>query len=1036
MKTFKFNKMEIKENCIQLKIDTIISDVNKNNESPQNEEKNQITALIGYSHCIDLFEFLKLYSKPQKNELLFQTAIIYDSIGYSELSMEYINEALLIIPNVPTIILYKSGLYANQNKLDEAQKWLLKYKYLIGENRYDNYIYESFQTIFYFLLEYEEFIILRNINSMEEKYSNYLKENFIIYYIKSQILEKLAQKIKNADNKRYISYLKESNKIKKTYLQSKKAEIEFIKEQGIKPENFTKLLIFIAPQCLSYRPKKLDEYKNNFIKSGFSLFYTLIKINKILKFKIEIKKYKKIYNEKNTENIGTNNINDILKNILKNSNDDESNDISMKSCKSNIMTLYNSIWLKSFLNRNNSLQKIEIKPIDTKALNINYYTKEGYYSHLNLDDNIIKYIKYNNDYKQNTNLKDDLFLDVITSGKEKESLLNSDNEDKIENDNDINTNSNKTNMISKSKTNNNSNVDLIKISQKETKRTNNETSKFKRIKISLSDIIKKVITKRPKDPNKNKRNKIINNENDVKSKKFCSTDNYNNQIFSKNTSTNINNNINNQIQANTIKIESKVVVVKKKNKDDDDNSDNNKKEKDKDSIRLSDEKERNKEKKFDFIKKGEKNINKTEKNSGLFEKNNLNNNFFIGIKKKEIKNNNNKNKLLSTSSSNKKISLINSKDKSKTINKNVHKNPIFCFGDDKKMDTDYGKYKDADEVNLVSYCLKQLMKKRETKNKKTKQKEIINLTDKMDLLAPQKILNFEKQIFQINDQKFLKSRSKKKKFLNQSLKNQVNTFNFEKKISQKNTLKNSQNNLLSTNKNSYSSNALNGNPKNLKKSGFGNSKKELSKFKSLNYLYGNFYSNNNYLNINFNNYMNYNFNYSNRHEDKKNLDFKFHQNSDKKKDDSSYSKDKFNFRTINLDFKNMSTKLNLHSKKPLLNSFIDSKDKNKKSSQKNLEFVPMPFNKIKNSPSGEMYCLKKKINNFKSNLIKQKTKTSFSKYMLYNLGKKSEALYFSKSINTSEYTKYKNSSINKSKNMKRKYNKTINGKSNLKINNK
>ena len=1029
--------MEIKENCIQLKIDTIISDVNKNNESPQNEEKNQITALIGYSHCIDLFEFLKLYSKPQKNELLFQTAIIYDSIGYSELSMECINEALLIIPNVPTIILYKSGLYANQNKLDEAQKWLLKYKYLIGENKYDNYIYESFQTIFYFLLEYEEFIILRNINSMEEKYSNYLKENFIIYYIKSQILEKLAQKIKNADNKRYISYLKESNKIKKTYLQSKKAEIEFIKEQGIKPENFTKLLIFIAPQCLSYRPKKLDEYKNNFIKSGFALFYTLIKINKILKFKIELKKYKKIYNEKNTENIGTNNINDILKNILKNSNDDESNDISMKSCKSKIMTLYNSIWLKSFLNRNNSLQKIEIKSIDTKALNINYYTKEGYYSHLNLDDNIIKYIKYNNDYKQN-NLKDDLFLDVITSGKEQESLLNSDNEDKIENDNDINTNSNKTNMISKSKTNNNSNVDLIKISQKETKRTNNETSKFKRIKISLSDIIKKVITKRPKDPNKNKRNKIINNENDVKSKKFCSTDNYNNQIFSKNTSTNINNNINNQIQANTIKIESKVVVVKKKNKDDDDNSDNNKKEKekDKDSIRLSDEKERNKEKKFDFIKKGEKNINKTEKNSGLFEKNNLNNNFFIGIKKKEIKNNNNKNKLLSTSSSNKKISLINSKDKSKTINKNVHKNPIFCFGDDKKMDTDYGKYKDADEVNLVSYCLKQLMKKRETKNKKTKQKEIINLTDKMDLLAPQKILNFEKQIFQINDQKFLKSRSKKKKFLNQSLKNQVNTFNFEKKISQKNTLKNSQNNLLSTNKNSYSSNALNGNPKNLKKSGFGNSKKELSKFKSLNYLYGNFYSNNNYLNINFNNYMNYNFNYSNRHEDKKNLDFKFHQNSDKKKDDSSYSKDKFNFRTINLDFKNMSTKLNLHSKKPLLNSFIDSKDKNKKSSQKNLEFVPMPFNKIKNSPSGEMYCLKKKINNFKSNLIKQKTKTSFSKYMLYNLGKKSEALYFSKSINTSEYTKYKNSSINKSKNMKRKYNKTINGKSNLKINNK
>ena len=1028
--------MELKENCIQLKIDKIISDVNIVNEDTQNEEKNQITTLIGYSHCIDLFDFLKLYSKAQKNELLFQTALIYDSIGYSELSMEYINEALLVIPNVPTIILYKCGLYANQNKLDEAQKCLLKYKYLIGENKYDNYIYESFQTIFYYLLDYEEFIILRNINSIEGKYSNYLKENFIIYYIKSQILEKLAQKIKSTDNKRYISYLKESNKIKNTHLQSRKNEIEFLKEQGIRPENFTKLLIFITPQCLNYRPKKLDEYKNNFIKSGFQLFYTLIKINKILKLKIELKKYKKIYNKKNKENISTNNISDTIKNILENSKDDTTNDTSIKSCKDIIMNLSNSIWLKDFLNNNNDEEKIKIKKIDNEELNINYFTKEGYYSHLNLDDNIIKYIKYNNDYKQN-NLKDDLFLDVITSRKDQESKINLNNDDKKEigNDNDININidSNKINIISKSKTNNNSNNDIIKISQKETKRTQNESTKFKRIKISLSDIIKKVITKRPKDPSKNKRNKIINNENDIKSKKFCSTDNYNNQIYSKNGSTNINNNINNQNQANTIKIESKVIIIKKKNKDNG-NIDNSKKEKDKESIKLSDEKERNKEKKFDFIQKGDKNTNKTEKNSGIFEKNILNNNFFIGIKKKDIKNINNKNKLLSTTSSNKKMSLINSKDKSKTINKNVHKNPIFCFGDDKKMDTDYGKNKDTDEVNLVSYCLKQLMKKRENKNKKTKQKEIINLTDKMDMKAPQKILNFEKQVFQINEHKFLKSRSKKKKFLNQSLKNQIYTFNFDKKMSRKNLQKSSQNNLLSTNKNSYSSNALNGNPKNLKKT-FGsnnNNKKELSKFKSLNYLYGNFYSNNNYLNINFNNYMNYNFNYSNRHEDKKKMDFKFHQNSDKKKDDSSYSKDKFNFRTINLDFKNMSTKLNSHNKKPLLNSFIDSKDKNKKSSQKNLELVLMPFNKIKNSPSGEMYCLKKKINNFKSNLIKQKVKTSFSKYMLYNIGKKSDALYFSKSINTSEYTKYKNSSINKSKNLKSKYNKTMKDKSSIK----
>ena len=40
------------------------------------------------------------------------------------------------------------------------------------------------------------------------------------------------------------------------------------------------------------------------------------------------------------------------------------------------------------------------------------------------------------------------------------------------------------------------------------------------------------------------------------------------------------------------------------------------------------------------------------------------------------------------------MSQINSKDKAKTINKNVHNNPIFYFIDKKKMDTDYGKNKD------------------------------------------------------------------------------------------------------------------------------------------------------------------------------------------------------------------------------------------------------------------------------------------------------------------------------------------------------
>ena len=282
------------------------------------------------------------------------------------------------------------------------------------------------------------------------------------------------------------------------------------------------------------------------------------------------------------------------------------------------------------------------------------------------------------------------------------------------------------------------------------------------------------------------------------------------------------------------------------------------------------------------------------------------------------------------------------------------------------------------------------------------------------MMIPQKVIDYEKKILQINENnKNIKSKSKKKKDINKLIKKQINTFTCEKKM-RKTNQKNSDNNLINSNKSLYNNGInSNSNMKNLKQSinNYGN-KKELSKFKSLNYLHGNIYSNNNYLNINFNNYMNYYFNYSNRHEDRKNFDFRFNPNSDNKKREESNSKEKFKYRTINLDFKNMSTKLNNPIKKPLLHSFIDSKENNQKSSDNTYDFVNIPLNKIKNSPSGEVNCLKRKLKTFKSNLIKQKTKTSFSKYMLYNIGKKPDVFYFNKSINVSEYNKYKNFSVN------------------------
>ena len=1044
--------MDVQENCIQLKIDTIISEINENNSEEQNEEKNQITALMGYSHCLDLFDFLQIFSKIQKNELLVQIALIYDSIGYLELSLDYINESLLLIPNVPSIILYKCGLFASLNKLDEAQKWLVKYRYLIGDNKYDNYIHDCFTVIFYYLLEYEDNIILRKIDMIENKYSIYVKENFVLFFVKVKVLEKMAQKVKFSDNDRFSSYIKDIHDIKKK-INNKKTEYELLFEQGIRCENTTKILILMNPNFLNYKPKKLIEYKKGFNKNGFSLFFTLIKLCNTLKFEILLKKYKKLVNSKKNDNENNddnknksnflNSINDIISSIKESfSNNNEnsniaegnaSNDENIKECKKSIMHLCKSVWLQKFINNSNNIKTLDSQNTK-KMINNNYYIDKGYYSHLNLKDYILKNIEYNQNYNKNNENYDTILNDLKFEEENEKLKLSLDNKNINENN------------ISKNKSN--SNKDIMKLNKKEVKNSNivsnisnnistKNKNKKNRIKNNLSDIIKKVISVHQEQNNKNKRNKIkANNNYDNKDiKKLCCTDNCNNQILSKST------NIDNSLKKDLIKVKSNSNSLFNKNKNIEINSTNREKEGAK-----------NKKKGKDLveseygtmdIKANEENKNsnkKKRKTSAKIEKNIDINNYMTKKKdkNKENKNVSNRSKFLSTNNSNKKMIIFNINDQAKIKNKNMHNNHVSSMREEKKLDTEYSKYRDVREVNLVSYCLKQLMKKKENKNKHIKKKEFSNLTNKKDLVSHQRVMDFEKQLLQMNDNKQIKSKSKKKKIFNKSIKKQISKIALERKLKKNYTQKNSDNNLFSNaNKSSYSNYAINfNNMKNVKKSINNYGYKKETKLKSLNYINGNFYSNNNFLNINFNNYINDNYIYSNRHEDKKNFDFKFNPNSDNKKKEESYSKDKFNFRTINLDYKNMSIKLNNHMKKPFLNSFIDSKDKTKKSSDNKYDFVMMPLNKIKNSPSEEMNYLKRKLKNFKSTLIKPKTKTSFSKYMMYNVGKKTDSYYFSKSINISEYNKYKNSSMNKSKNLKKVYNKTITNKSISKINNK
>ena len=199
------------ENGLQMKIDKLILNSLLNNDDKRQQERyDDITTLMSYVHCLDLFDFLEKFSKIQKNELLFQISFIYGFLGFNKISLDYVDESLKIIQNVPTIILFKSCLYVSMNRLDDAQKYLVKYKYLIGEDIFGNYIYNIVRIIYYYLLDYEENIILREINIIGTQTQKLIYNNPIIFYIKSILLNKLSEKLKQIDKKRSNIYKNDS----------------------------------------------------------------------------------------------------------------------------------------------------------------------------------------------------------------------------------------------------------------------------------------------------------------------------------------------------------------------------------------------------------------------------------------------------------------------------------------------------------------------------------------------------------------------------------------------------------------------------------------------------------------------------------------------------------------------------------------------------------------------------------------------------------------------------------------------------------
>jgi hypothetical protein len=213
-------------------------------------------------------------------------------------------------------------------RTEEAQKILVKYKQISDKKKMD--LYETFRLVFYYSMQLEKEVLLREINEYLEKFP----KNAVVLYLRAMIYLEFSNSTNSANPsgqssaKKYQNtefYMKYESDIKEA-LQIEPHDTEFLIKDGITNENLTKLFFMILPDMDFYQPKPLANYKT--AHSGMKVLYVIIKAVKMFKIKVEKKKLKNFYSNKlkifkkrlenskshcdnsdNSNNCSTNNIN-------------------------------------------------------------------------------------------------------------------------------------------------------------------------------------------------------------------------------------------------------------------------------------------------------------------------------------------------------------------------------------------------------------------------------------------------------------------------------------------------------------------------------------------------------------------------------------------------------------------------------------------------------------------------------------------------------------------------------------------------------
>ena len=268
---------------IQNKIDKFIQQGNQ----AFSEENRVIEALIKYSRAYELFNYLDRKYKVQIHEVLVRIAICWDVLGNYVLAYENLCKALIIVPKIKVLTVYKTALEFSLNKNKEAFETLELYNKISQHSKYI-YLYYLFGIIFKYIENDSENSNNpeKQLNLLEEinKYFNKYGKGTVLLYIRSKIYNNLYNwaKLKNK-SELYRDYSSKREEDIKSAMNIDKIDTNCLITEGVTRNNLTKLFFMVLPEMDDYQPKVLVDYTNFFC--GFQQFYVIFRFMKKIKKK-------------------------------------------------------------------------------------------------------------------------------------------------------------------------------------------------------------------------------------------------------------------------------------------------------------------------------------------------------------------------------------------------------------------------------------------------------------------------------------------------------------------------------------------------------------------------------------------------------------------------------------------------------------------------------------------------------------------------------------------------------------------------------